>query len=1049
MSREIKVGLRIDGDARGAQAAIETVDSGLIGLTESEKKTAESAEAINAAFKTIGIRSVQEIRAETEKLQAALARIKSSGIVGQEQERVVAGFNAKLAALRSEASLASSATTEASGAIAGLANESNAAGSALSKAASGAAAWIGALAGFAGIGSIAKSVLDTGAAFETLETRLSSLLGSSAAAKDAMAQIKELAITTPFEVSALSDSFVKLTAFGLQPSMEQMRALSDTAATLGGGTESLAGVTLALGQAWAKGKLQGDEILQLAERGVPVWDVLAKATGKNTAELQKMSEAGELGRSTILKLIDALGQVNAGASEKLMATFSGAVSNAKDALAEFYDMVAKAGVLEFLTGQLQDLLAEFDRMKQSGELQSEAKRLADSFVAFGEGVRTAVEAVNALSGTIKLGVEVWAAWRLAGMTLIPVLAGVGRQAAVTAAETTAMAAASETAAVGMGRLAGAIRLIKGLTLVGLIEGAFSLGMEFFRAKKEAEDLERQVNKMAKAPPENQVAKEIKLVATETEAARFKLTDYQRSLGEMQEQGRTTGDALGEMVKKADLSGVKGVVDMLNGLRSIEQGAMATGQQIQASIQDRLNKMTAGELRDFGIMAKSAFDQGKISAEQLSATLNGQVDAALKGLGSSLEVSAGGMTAKFIEVSQQIGVVEASYDRLKETGQNASAILKAAFEGGLNTAKSIQDMEGLAVSIRQAGEAGRLSQKEVSDFLDTIKTKIDDVKPGVNSLAEAFKVLGMKSPEELKKVAQSAEEAFNVIKNGADVSAAGISNTKEAFKRYAEAAIAANGGVASEMIKAQAWVNGYTVEIDKAGKAMLSVGDSAKEATGGVAVLTDLMQESGAAAADAANEYDGLSNAINKANNASQNTAQVRGVITSPTGQGSNSGGSVSSTNSVDFLAEVLKKGVPKEHAQAVAEEAGRVFSDNNAHGIHSRMIGKFSVGNWQNDVDHAIEKALMLTANSRNGRTTDKTNDSPSFSEVVSQNTESMQRYRADDQQEPQRSAPQQKMIRIVLEAPGNKKTDLYAENQRQVDSFIKTLELAGMVSGR
>ena len=38
--------------------------------------------------------------------------------------------------------------------------------------------------------------------------------------------------------------------------------------------------------------------------------------------------------------------MNAGASEKMMATFSGAVSNAKDALAEFYDMVATAGVLD-------------------------------------------------------------------------------------------------------------------------------------------------------------------------------------------------------------------------------------------------------------------------------------------------------------------------------------------------------------------------------------------------------------------------------------------------------------------------------------------------------------------------------------------------------------------------------------------------------------------------------------------------------------------------------------------------------------------------------
>ena len=82
--------------------------------------------------------------------------------------------------------------------------------------------------------------------------------------------IKKLAAETPFDVAGLTESFVKLTAFGMKPTEAQMRSLSDIAANLGGGTETLSGVTLALGQAWTKTKLQGEEILQLAERGVLV-----------------------------------------------------------------------------------------------------------------------------------------------------------------------------------------------------------------------------------------------------------------------------------------------------------------------------------------------------------------------------------------------------------------------------------------------------------------------------------------------------------------------------------------------------------------------------------------------------------------------------------------------------------------------------------------------------------------------------------------------------------------------------------------------------------
>ena len=61
--------------------------------------------------------------------------------------------------------------------------------------------------------------------------------------------------------------------------------------------------------------LVGEEALQLIERGVPVWDLLAKATGRNVQELQKMSEAGQLGRDVILQLIDAMGRQNAGATQ--------------------------------------------------------------------------------------------------------------------------------------------------------------------------------------------------------------------------------------------------------------------------------------------------------------------------------------------------------------------------------------------------------------------------------------------------------------------------------------------------------------------------------------------------------------------------------------------------------------------------------------------------------------------------------------------------------------------------------------------------------------
>lgn len=982
------------------------------------EQAAQAAAGLSKAFNTLGVRPLRAVLDETERLRAALATIKASGLPFEDKERAIAAFNEKLAALRKEVSLVPGATASANAGLASMTNGANSTAAALGSAAKSAALALAALAGLHGIGDIAKDVVNTGAAFETLEMRLTGLLGSSEAAKDAMEQIKQLALSTPFEVSALSESFTKLTAFGLQPSMEQMRALADTVAALGGGTEALSGVTLALGQAWAKGKLQGDEIIQLAERGVSVWDALEKATGKNTSELQRMSAAGELGRSTILKLFDALGQANAGASEKLMATFSGAVSNAKDALAEFYDMVAKAGVLEFLTGQLQDLLAEFDRMKQSGELQAEAQRLADSFVAFGEGVRTAVEAVQALSGTIKFGLEVWAAWRLAGMTLIPVLAGVGRQAAITAAETTAMAVASETAAVGVGRLAVAIRLIKGLTLVGLIEGVISLGTEFFRAKKAAEDTDRAIKKMQEPAPENGPKDAIKAVATETEAARFRLTEYQRALKEMQAQGKSTGEALEEMAKKADLSTTQGVVDFLVGLESVRQGVQATGEQIRVSLQERLNRMTAEDLRAFGLMAESAFSRGKISAEQLAETLNGTVDASLKKLGASTEVFAGGMTSKFIEAAQLVGVVEASFVRLQESGQNAGAILHEAFGGALNVASSIKDFEGLEVSIKAAGEAGRLSKEQVADFLDKIREKVDAVMPGVNSLAEAFRTLGMKSPQELRKAADAAQAAFEVIKNSADFTSAGVNNTREAFRRYAEAAIAANGGVASEMIKAQAWVNGFSVEVDKSGKTVLQAVDALNQYADGLRSGEDTARWAADANKQLANSLDSVAESAASAEEAQRRLEAARKGETRATAP------------IFDPRRAVLAAGVEQADLDEVTSRLEYLIERQQAQGTGRKIVSQRGI--IEPDYSGLIRQAMAdVYAGQTDVNNRAAAAKIPDTVEPVVQQNAAVSSPAA---------ALSIRRVQIDLRGSGGT-TRLYADDEASADSFIRMLE--------
>ena len=66
---------------------------------------------------------------------------------------------------------------------------------------------------------------------------------------------------------------------------------------------------------------------QLAERGIPAWSLLAKATGKSVPQLQDLASAGKLGRDEINLLISAIGKEYVGAAKAAMDNTKGLASN--------------------------------------------------------------------------------------------------------------------------------------------------------------------------------------------------------------------------------------------------------------------------------------------------------------------------------------------------------------------------------------------------------------------------------------------------------------------------------------------------------------------------------------------------------------------------------------------------------------------------------------------------------------------------------------------------------------------------------------------------
>ncbi|XEG73335.1 tape measure protein [Pseudomonas sp. abacavir_1] len=228
----------------------------------------------------------------------------------------------------------------------------------------------------AGIGEMLK----TGDTFEGLQTRLTSLMGSVQAGEQATEWITKFAKDTPLQLSDVTDAFALLKAYGLDPMNGTLQAVEDQSEKLGGGMERLEGIASAVGQAWAKQKLETEEILQLVERGVPAWDLLAKVTGRNAGELMTLASAGRLGRDAIKALIEEMGRSSAGAAAANMSRLTGLVSNLQDTATNFLNRIAKAGALDYVKGRLEALADTIEGMDRDGRLDALAQSLSTAFI---------------------------------------------------------------------------------------------------------------------------------------------------------------------------------------------------------------------------------------------------------------------------------------------------------------------------------------------------------------------------------------------------------------------------------------------------------------------------------------------------------------------------------------------------------------------------------------------------------------------------------------------------------------------------------------------
>ncbi|MGE0082489.1 MAG: tape measure protein [Thiohalomonadaceae bacterium] len=239
-----------------------------------------------------------------------------------------------------------------------------------------AGAWmagIGAAGGAAGM-ALGAGALGKAAQFEQYEVMLETLEGSREQAQKSMAWVSDFTAKTPYELDQVTEAYVRLKAYGLDPTHGLLTTLGDTSAAMGKdimqAVEAIADAITGENE-----RLKEFGIKASTKGGLISYEYTDKQGIQRTLSVQKDDrKAIEAALSRIWN------EKYAGGMERLSGTWSGIISNIKDSWTAFQVAVMKSGPFERLKARLQGALDTINAAKDDGRLQQWAEAVGGKIV---------------------------------------------------------------------------------------------------------------------------------------------------------------------------------------------------------------------------------------------------------------------------------------------------------------------------------------------------------------------------------------------------------------------------------------------------------------------------------------------------------------------------------------------------------------------------------------------------------------------------------------------------------------------------------------------
>lgn len=185
--------------------------------------------------------------------------------------------------------------------------------------------------------------------FQQLEISFKTMLGSGEQANELLAQLAQTAASTPFDLQGIASSAKNMLAYGFAADQvnETIVRLGNVAAGL---SQPLGDIVYLYGSLRASGRVTNIDIRQFANRGIPIYEELAKVLGKSVSEINSLVSAGKVGFSEIEQAFQNMTNKGGKFYNLMQAqseSLTGQISNLQDNIDMMFNELGKAseGVL--------------------------------------------------------------------------------------------------------------------------------------------------------------------------------------------------------------------------------------------------------------------------------------------------------------------------------------------------------------------------------------------------------------------------------------------------------------------------------------------------------------------------------------------------------------------------------------------------------------------------------------------------------------------------------------------------------------------------------